>query len=134
MTPDAARDEMLAVFKAAWDATGYHVAWSDNAAGAPPDEEPWARVTVRHADGMQGALSNAVGARLQTYVGTLWVDLYVPKGQGVTMGYTLARLVIEAYRAARGAVWYRRLRFQEAGDDGAFSRVIVLIDFTYDDQ
>lgn len=134
MTPELARDEMLAVFKTAWDGTGYAVAWPDNAAAPPATEEPWARVTLRHADGMQGSLSGPTGARLQTYIGTLWVELYIPKGQGVTMGYALARLVLEAFRAARGAVWYRKLRFREAGDDGAYSRVIALIDFTYDDQ
>lgn len=131
--PDAARDEILAVFKATWDLTGYAVVWSDNAAQPPAAEQPWARVTLRHADGRQTSLTNAGGAKKHTHVGTLYVQLFLPIGQGVTMGYPLARQVLQAYRAARGSVWYRNHRFREVGDDGAFEQINCLIDFTYDD-
>lgn len=134
MTPDAARDEMLAVFKTAWDTTGYAVTWSDVPGAVPPSSAPWARVVVRHAEGRQGSLTDANGAKLHTYTGTLWAQIFVPIGQGVSMGYTLARLVLQAYRDARGAVWYRNQRFREAGNSGAFEQVNCLIDFTYDDQ
>lgn len=132
-TPEQARDEMLAVFKAAWDPTGYTAIWSDIPGTVPASEAPWARVTVRHQDGRQGSLSNQAGVTRHTYTGTLFVQLFVPVGQGLTLGYTLARLVVQAYRTARGAVWYRRQQFREAGNSGAFEQINVTVEFTYDD-
>lgn len=133
MTPDAARDEMLAVFKAVWDVTGYAVAWSDIPGGKPPAaEEPWARVTLRHGPGGQSSLADSSGAKQHTLRGTLWVQLFVPIGQGVTKGYELAHTVLSAYRAARGAVWFTNHRFREAGNSGAFEQINCLIDFSYD--
>lgn len=129
---DEATDEMLTVFKDAWDLTGYAAVWSDIPGSVPQTEEPWARVTVRHADGGQTSLANAQGARMFTHTGTLWVQLFVPMGQGGTKGYELAQLVLSAYRSARGAVWYRNHRHREAGKSGAFEQVNCLIDFSYD--
>lgn len=131
-TLTAATDEMLAVFKAAWDLTGYAVVWSDIPGNPPATEAPWARVAVRHATGSQSSLAGSAGSKLHTHTGTLWVQIFVPLGQGETVGRTLAQQVLDAYRAARGAVWYRNHRFREAGNSGAFVQVNCLIDFSYD--
>lgn len=132
MTPDTARDEMLAVFKTVWDATGYPVLWPD-VPGAPPASGPYARVTVRHAVGKQTSLSSATGAKLVTHMGTLWISVFIPIGQGGTTGYTLVQSILGAYRAARGSVWYRNPRFREVPDTtGAYSHFNTMIDFTYD--
>lgn len=88
---------------------------------------------MRHQDGRQGSLSNQAGVTRHTYTGTIFVQLFVPIGQGLTLGYTLARLVVQAYRSARGAVWYRRQQFREAGNSGAFEQINVTVEFTYDD-
>lgn len=134
MTPEAARDEMLAVFKAAWDTTGYSAQYPDLPGKPPQAEEPWARITVRHELGGQTSLTNAAGAKKFTHVGSLFVQVFVPIGQGGSMGYPLAKLVLDAYRQARGAVWYRNHRFREVGNDGAFTQFNCIIDFTYDDS
>lgn len=132
MTIDEARDEILAVFKAAWDTTGYSAVWSDLPSDPPSTDAPWARPMLRHATGGQSSLANATRLKLHTHTGTLWVQIFVPLGQGDTVGYTLAQLVLNAYRDARGAVWYRNHRFREAGNSGAFAQVNCLIDFSYD--
>ncbi len=129
MTPDSARDEMLAVFKVLWDSLGYAVVWSDVPGAPPVTSSPWARVTVRTDDGRQ----SAIGSTRHTHTGTLWIQLFVPIGQGATPALTLAQRVLQVYREARGAVWYRRQRFREVGASGAFSQVNCLIDFTYDE-
>lgn len=133
MTPDQARDEMLAVFKTAWDSTGFQAVYSD-VGGEPPSEEvPWARVVVRHADGGQSAFG--VAAKRYTHQGTLWVQVFSPMGDGATKAYDLAYLVLLAYSQARGAsVWYRRPRILDVVNaKGAFEQKNVLIDFSYDD-
>lgn len=132
MTPDLARDEMLAVFKAAWDSTGYAAAYPDVPA-EPPAAAPWARPTVQHATGGQATLSGANGARRWTNRGILTVQVFAPAGDGMKTAYDLAQRVLVAFRQARGVVWYRNHRLREAGTSGAFSQVNVLVDFTYDE-
>jgi hypothetical protein len=133
MTPLAARDEMLGVFNTAWTGTGFPVVWSDVPGSPPSAETPWARVTLRHVDGAQRTLSDAAGSRSYTATGTIWVQLFIPIGQGLTQAYPLAKTVLDAYRSANGLVWYRNARLKELPDDGAFSRINCLIDFSYDE-
>lgn len=132
MTPEAARDEILAVFKAAWDTTAYsaRVAWTDVQGDQPAGSDPWARCVVRHALGRQRSFGTP---KVQTMTGTLWVQVFGPMGEGSQSAYTLARVVAQAYRNARGTVWYRNIRIREAGASGAFQQINVLVDFTYDD-
>jgi hypothetical protein len=133
MTADEARDEMLAVFKAAWDTTtaAGNVTYSDKPANVP--NAAWARVTVRHANGRQSSLAGAMGPKRYTQTGTLWVQVFAPVGDGMVTAYALAQTVVNAYRTARGTVWYRNPRMQEVGSSGAFEQINVLTDFTYDD-
>ncbi len=132
MTPIQARDEMLAVFLAMWTVTGYPVVWTDVPGSVPSTETPWSRVVLRHATGAQSTLADSTGSRNYTATGTLWVQLFTPIGQGGSRGYELAESVLDAFRNASGSVWYRNARFKELPDDGAFSRINCLIDFTYD--
>lgn len=126
---------MFSVFKSTWDATGYAAVWPDVPGSAPPasEEEPWARPTILHADGGQSSLSNAEGSKMWDNSGTLFLQLFIPVGQGATLGYQLARSVLSAYRSARGSVRYTRHRMRENGRDGAFSVFLCLVDFAYDD-
>ena len=136
MTADEARDAILAVFKAAWDTTSVpaNVVYSDKAGGEPFGASAWARVVLRHATGRQSSLSDAVGQRRWTSVGTLWVQVFAPVGDGMVTAYGLATVVLNAYRAAPpGAVWYRNPRLQETGSSGNFEQVNILVDFSYDD-
>ncbi len=134
MTADEARDEMLAVLKAAWDTTSVpaNVSYPDKPF-TPPADAAWARATIRTATGRQSSLGGAMGAKRYTQTGTLWVQVFAPAGDGMVTAYALAQTVVNAYRTARGTVWYRNPRWQEVGASGAFEQVNCLIDFTYDD-
>lgn len=134
MTPLQARDEMQAVFLAAWTPTTFPVVWTDVPGSPPTTETPWSRVVLRHATGAQSTLADNAGGRNYTATGTLWVQLFVPIGQGGKQGYELADLVLNAFRNASGSVWYRNTRFKELSEEGAFSRINCLIDFTYDSR
>lgn len=131
MSPEAAVDEMLAVFKAAWD-PAHPVLWPD-VAGEVPASGSWARVTVQHFSGGQSSLANDVGAKKHTATGTLTAQIFAPIGNGKVTGYQLAYVVLQAYRNARGSVWFRNHRVREAGNSGAHEQTNVLIDFSYDD-
>lgn len=132
MTPDQARDEMLAVFKAAWDTTGYQAVYSDVPGRTPQTEEPWARLTIRHATGGQTGFG-ASAVRKFSQAGTLIVQVFAPVGDGLSKAYELAQLILLAYSTSRTVVWFRHMRIQEAGTSGAFEQINFLVDFTYDD-
>lgn len=132
MTSDQARDEILAIFKAAWDTTGYIALYPD-VGGKPPDDAAWARVQTRHATGRQSSLTGGLGTKRWTQVGVLTVQVFAPQGDGMKEVYRLAELVLNAYRDAHGSVWYRNPRMREVGTSGAFEQINVLVDFTYDE-
>lgn len=132
MTLDEARDEIYAVFKAAWDDTGYTAIYPDVTADVP-EVGAWARVTLNHADGMQTTLGG-IGARKFTMTGFLTVQVFTPRGDGNALGYRLGRVLLQAFSNASGSVWYRNPRIKEVpGGSGAFSQINFLVDFQYDD-
>lgn len=134
MTPNEARDEMLAIFKIIWDDQGYTAVYTDVPGSPPSASKPWARPTIKHALGGQASLSSDVGTQIYTQVGTLFIQVFAPLGDGGKKANDLAQLLLVAYSTARGgSVWYRNQRLKNVGSDGAFENVNVLIDFTYDD-
>lgn len=133
MTADQARDEILAVFKAAWDTTGYGAVYQDVTGKPPSEEEPWARVILRHADGGQTGFGSTNEKKF-TDSGLLVVQVFTPLGDGLTKSYELARIVQLAFSKAHGSVWYRNQRINEVGKDGSYQQTNVLINFSYSDQ
>lgn len=134
MTPRDAVSEMLAIFKTVWDDTGYTAIYTDVAGSKPTVQEPWARVTVRHALGAQASLSDENGLKVYTQTGTIFIQLFAPQGVGQVTCRDLAQPLLVAYsKNGGGSVWYRNQRMKEIGSDGAFDNSNVLIDFTYDD-
>lgn len=122
---------MLAVFKTTWDT---RVALYTDVPGDPPTSDVvWARVNVLHNIGRQGSLTGGLGTVMYDRLGTLWVQVFSPAGDGGKAGYDAAQLLVNAYQAARGSVWYRNIRMNEMGADGAFQRFDVKADFEYTD-
>ncbi len=134
-----ANNEILATFKAAWDTTGYPVAYENvkGASATPPagSSDPWARVTLRHTFGEQASLSGSGGTRRWRRDGLLTVQIFIPIGEGLSEGYSLAKTVVDAFEgiATTSAVWFRNVRVNEIGNDGEWYQVNVLVDFTYDE-
>lgn len=134
MTPEAAIDTILSIFKAAWDPTGFPAYYTDKAGEKPTSETVWARAIVRHATGAQASLSGEAGTRRYTDEGTVFVQVFAPVGDGSTACYAAARIVQNAYRDARNAdVWFRDVTLNELGADGAFEQINVQATFSYDD-
>jgi len=131
MTPDQARDIILGVFKAAWDPRP--AVYDDVPGTIPTGEIVWARATIRHATASQ-TLAGEVGTRRFTEEGTVIVQVFAPVGDGSTACYAAAREVQNAFRDARNSdVWFRDVRMNEVGTEGAFVQINVLATFSYDD-
>lgn len=129
-------DDILGLFKVAWDTTGYTAIYTNVAGDTPDDEEdPWARVTIQHTDGGQGSLTGGLGTTRWTRFGILTVQLFVPSGEGLSEAHTLGKLVTDAFEgvSTTNGVWFRNVRINEIGPDGEWYQVNVLVDFTYDE-
>jgi hypothetical protein len=133
---DAARDLILAVFKAAWDVTGFPVVYDDVAANVPDSNTVWARVTLRHATGGRASLSGPInGCVRYNRTGVVIIQVFAPVGGGMKAAYDAAKVVSDAFEDSSDlAVWFRNVRINEIGVRGACEQINVLADFTYDDM
>lgn len=132
MTFDEARDAMLAVFKTAWQAPRLAV-YTDVPGDIPATEVVWARPTIKTEIGRQGSLTGGLGTVSWERKGVLWIQVFSPVGDGGKAGYDAAQDLVNAYQAERGSIWYRNIRMNEMGADGAFERFDVKTDFEYRD-
>ena len=139
-TPEQAVDDILDVFKAVWDPTGFEVQYDlENFGGSssspPATQDPWTRVQVRHTTDSQASLTGGLGQTLYTATGVLTIQLFVPIGEGLVRGRQLARSVRNAYRgiSTPRQVWFRNARINEVGIDGDWFQLNIIVDFEYDE-
>lgn len=130
-----ARDEILDVFKTAWDTTGYPVHYEDFRKQRSEDEESWATVTMKHSSGFQSTLSGIAGSKTFSRLGFLAIQIFTPSGKGLQEAYDLAKVVSDAFEGAStsGGVWFRNVRLNEVGRDGEFFQLNVVVEFRYDE-
>lgn len=129
MTPEQAVDEMLTLFKNAWDPTGRKAFYEGVEADRQADNASFASVTVRHTGGRNASVGDAFFRR----DGILFIQIYVPTGKGLQESYQLAKVVLDAYEGKRtpGGAWFRNSKMNEAGRDGRFAAMNVIVEFTY---
>lgn len=134
MTYNEGYDAILAVFKTAWDTTGFEAAYADVPAPEVPDGESWARATVDHLDGGQASLTGADSTKRWNRLGLVSIQIYSPIGDGGIAGRALAQTMVNAYQAAKVGVWFRNVRMVEVPkNQGAWKVFNVFADFEYDD-
>ena len=138
-TFDEANDAILDVFKTAWDTTGHPVAYENvkPVKPFPPTAiSPWARVMVRHTGGMQGSLTGGLGTTRWSRLGLFTAQIFVPNGDGLSLGYSLCKIVTDAFEGVATVstrVWFRDVRINEIGPDGEWFQFNVIAEFTYDE-
>lgn len=134
LTYKQAYDDMAAMFKTAWDTTGYKVFWDNVRDQRDTAENPWAEFIIQHATGSQTSLGG-VGQRTFIRVGIILVSIYVPTGKSLSESLTLAKLVGDVYEGnhSPNGVWFRNARIPEIGRDGEFHQRNVVIEFEYDE-
>lgn len=135
LTLTQARDEMMAVFHAAWDTTGHDVFYTDQGGPGPSDRDPWARVLVQHNIGFEASLRGAEQTRKYRREGLITVQLFTPAGDSLSSADTLGKLILDAFEGKKtpGGAWFRNARYNEVGPDGDFYQCNVLVDFEYDE-
>lgn len=146
LTFTQARDEILTVFKTAWDAgietTGKVVIYPDAKNQVPKtndaDSNPnlWARVSVVHDTGRQATLGG-IGNRLFQREGSVTVQVFTPIGTGLSIADKVYKIVVDAFEgktSASGNVWFRNVRVNEIGPEGTWFQANIIADFEYDEQ
>lgn len=134
MNSQEAKEVMLGILKTAWDVTGYPMRYEYVPGEKPPTQTPWARAIVRHTVGRQDSLSGEAGTKRFLERGTITVQVFAPVGDGSKACYAAAQIVKNAFRdASHPTVWFRSVRMNEVGADGAFDQINVLATFSYDD-
>lgn len=132
----SARDSILTLFHATWDAQAPPVppvVHDDRKADTPADATSWAEVIIRHFDGRQRTLGQ-VGNRRFESVGVVVTRVYTKYGDGLATSDLLVQTVIDAFEGKRttDGVVFRNVRPSEFGQDGTWYRVDVLADMEYD--
>lgn len=139
LTRKEAIDEILALFKTAWDTTGYgsRVKYDNvsKEAALPTGLEPWCRVNLRHTASRQASLAGAVGTRRFQRNGVLTVQVFEPIGKGLSGSTDLPKIVQDAYEGVEttSGVWFRDVTLKEIGPDGDFFQTNVIALFEYDE-
>jgi hypothetical protein len=134
-----ARDDILTRFRTEWLADGISapvkLVFDDFEDDLPSSTSPWTRITVRHATGGQISLSNEAGKRRYDRKGTVFVQIFTPFGDGLTLSDSLAIIAARAFEGKETPlhVWFRDVRFVEVGRDGHWYNVNVLAAFEYDE-
>jgi len=134
-TFDAANDEILAFFATAWTPTGL-LALYENVAGAKPTAQvSWAKVSLRHGGGRQSSLSGGLGTSRFDRTGIVTVQIFIPNGQGLSEGYELGKVVIDAFegKATASHIWFRNAKITEVGPSDEWFQLNVTIEFSYDE-
>lgn len=133
MTHEEAVDEMLDMFKTAWDTTGHQAFYEQVRDQRDMSKDPWAEVFIRHNFGNQDSLGGK-GNRSFLRIGFVQVKIHTPSVFGLSSKYRLAKVVADAYEgksSQSGKVWFRRVRINEEDRDGMFYPVNVFADFEY---
>lgn len=150
LTITQARDSMLGLFRSAWLAAQVSVDvpvfWGTDAkvgtkginsekVEAPIADAPWARVTLQHAAAFQASLADQSNKKIFSRNGVLTVQIFTPKGKGLTQSDSLVKVVQDAFegKATVDGVWFRNVRANEIGLDGEWHQTNVLAEFTYDE-
>lgn len=137
LTLAQARDDILTVFKTAWDTTSYPAMYDDvDGDDIPTDtSSPWARITVKHDKGQQTALCGADGSKRFTRTGVIIIQIFTPSGEGLSSSDTSVKIIQDAFEGKKSTngVWFRDVDYKEIGPSGDYYQVNVIIQFEYDE-
>jgi len=139
LTRKKAIDEILGLFKTAWDITGHGLRVKYANVGKksvpPSGQDPWARVSLKHTNSAQASLSGAAGTRRFRRNGFVTVQIFEPPGKGLSGTIDLPKIVQDAYEGVEttSGVWFKDVTLSEVGPDGDFFQTNVVAFFEYDE-
>lgn len=136
-TPDQAIDEMLTVFKTAWDSnllsTGISVVYEGVAKEIPNGSDPWVYVSVQHSDGGEANLFGSDTTRRYRNLGFLVFSIYTPFGDGLDLADNLAQVITDTFMGSTPhSVTYITASPTYVGQVGSWYMTNTIVEFRYD--
>lgn len=148
-TPNA-RDEMLTMFRDAWNASAAaaagtaqppRVMWDaaeEERGDGPRSDECWAGVSIAHNPPAGGQRTlGETGNRRFARAGILTVQVFSPMSvnNSITVAEDLAVIARDAYegRSSPSGVWFRNVGIQEVGPMDPWFQLNVTAEFSYDE-
>ena len=134
ITFEQAVDDMQAMVLAAWTPTGHQIFWEAVQGDREVDDTAWAVSTIRHVAGRQQTLGG-IGNRAFERNGVIFLQSVTRVGNGLQESYQLAKVMADGFegKSSPNGVWFRNIRINEAGKDGAFTQTNVTIEFQYNE-
>lgn len=132
-----ARDEILKHFTTQWNAQTPPVPalfYEDKTQDLPDDDDPYARITVRHNDMAQKTVGGNTGSRIFERDGVVVVQIFAPNNDGLQEADRLANIAHSAFegqKTAEDRVDFRNVRIREVGQEGPWFQVNVIADFDW---
>lgn len=143
-TYTSAIDEILQLFKAAWEAgtpalyggSVVRVEWPHTPKPTPPaTTEALARINVRHTATPSQTLAHT-GDRLFERTGLITVQVLSPVNRGANLAHQLAVIARDAFegKGTNSGIWFRNVRINDLGNDAAWNLINVLAEFNYSER
>ncbi len=131
---EQAVDDMQAMVLAAWNPTGHKVFWEAVEDDREVDDTAWLVSTIHHVTGRQETLGG-VGNRTFQRTGIIFLQIFTRVGNGLHESYQLAKVMADGFegKSSPNGVWFRNVRINEAGKDGAFTQTNVTVEFQYNE-
>lgn len=145
ITQAQARNEIFALFKAAWDSgtpviTSYipKIEYQGvQPASIPDTTKHWCRISIQNVSEGQASLSNSVGKQKFTAYGLIFVQIFSPRSEnnGFQKGLLLGQVGKKAFRGKKtvGGIWFRNVRLAELDPEDSFHRLNVIAEYEYDE-
>lgn len=140
LTITEARDEMLTLFKDAWEAdvttAAAPIVWTDapddNNVPNPETNDIWCRATVIHTVGR----NSAIGNKLFDREGVVTIQIFTRYGAGLANNDLACKVALDAFqgKSTSGGVWFRNVTLNEIGHDGDWFQSNVLANFEYTER
>jgi hypothetical protein len=136
LTFTGARDEVLTLFKTAWDAGAPTVPlryWDKKSAIPGTSNDAWADIQMQWTGGEQRGFG--LGTRRYNREGIVTVKIFTPFGDGLIQADSLTKIAADAFEGVDtpNGVWFRRVRVNHVGQRGEWYQTNVLADFFYDE-
>ena len=141
LSAEAAAVEIRNTVYGFWNAgpptQGVKFIFPDKEDGRPTDgTSPWAELAFSDSLSQVGGFAAEGQRRLYERFGTLTLAIYTPRGDGYTLGHSLARVVtegLEAYCSSNGVI-FRKVLAARIGRSGNYSQINVTAEYEYNES
>lgn len=135
LTYTEAYDQILDLFKTAWDTTGFKAFYEDLRDQRDASESPYVTVFSGGVVSSQSTLYGSVGNRRFKRDSFITILLFTPSGKGLQQRNNLVKVITDAFEGVSIAngVWVRNIRIDGPVRDGKFSQTNITVEFTYDE-